>query len=61
MSDQTSIYTQNLDDENERLRKLLKKAYDALQVVWEYDGDVFGVQHNTVVDIESEIETELGL
>ena len=38
-------------DEIERLRKVLKKSLDLIDVAFDYDGNVFRIKHNDAVDV----------
>jgi hypothetical protein len=45
-----------MNDINHELLEALKKTVAALNVAWDYDGDVFGMDHNDAVDATSDAE-----
>ncbi len=40
-------------------RALLQQAIDAFEIAFNYEGDVFGIHHNDVVDILGALKVEL--
>jgi hypothetical protein len=46
-----------LREQNAVLLAALKETLHALNVAWQYDGDVFGVSHNDATDATSNAET----
>jgi hypothetical protein len=61
----------NVDDEDtlyqeavsriEELEKALKACHDALDLAFDYDGDVFGIHHNDSLDAVIMAERALGM
>ena len=50
--------------QEERIKELedaLRQCYDALEVAFDYDADVFGIHHNDAVDAIMEAERLLGI
>jgi len=45
----------------QELEAALRKCYDALEVAFDYDADVFGIHHNDAVDASMEAERLLGI
>ena len=53
------IYEDEIDrlkKRNEELEKALRQCYNAIEVAFDYDADVFGIHHNDAVDAIMEAE-----
>lgn len=60
VNDEDTLY-QEAANRIEELEKALKSCYDALNVAFDYDGDVFGIRHNDSLDAIIMAERAIGM